>query len=450
MDDSFTQNLVMFARLLRGAGMDVSPEQVADLHRVLTVIGVAAREDVYLAARALFVRRRQDLPVFDRAFELFFRLQDHPNPPVVDSTQKPARRVYRPKNIQQLFEQGNAQKNQQANPADQEREQDEDRLTYSPFEVLRRKDFSRFTADEARQARRLMAQIDWHVGERQTRRRQPARPGSELDFARLVRRNLKYGGEFFRLPKRDRRTKPRPVVILADMSGSMEPYTRMVLQLLHALHHTGVEVQSFVFATRLSWISRDLETRSIDAALKRVTAHVPDWCGGTRIGEAIKTFNFQWARRVLRSGAVVLVLSDGWDQGDLALLGTEMARLQRSCHRLIWLSPMPPPAAGTSSDSMALGLRTALPFVDDWLPVYNLVTLEILAKELASLRAMRTPRRQRPQPLVSPPKIESAPVNVDLPQMGTSNYVRRTMVLSARDGNTRLSYGENPDSQEPG
>ncbi len=448
MDDSFSQNLVMFARLLRGAGMDISPEQVVDLLRVLAAIGVTEREDVYLAARALYVRRRQDLPVFDRAFELFFRPYETSNPAVVDPTQKPARRIYRPGSIRELFEQIGEPKKKQQSPIDQAPEQREERFTYSPLEVLRRKDFSQFTPDEARQARRLIAQMDWHIGERKTRRRQPGRPGREIDFTQLVRRNLRYGGEFFRLPERERRTKPRPVVILADISGSMEPYARMLLQLLHTLHHTGVEVQSFVFATRLSWISRDLERRSIDAALKRVTAHVPDWCGGTRIGEAIKTFNFRWARRVLRSGAVVLVLSDGWDQGDLALLGREMARLQRSCHRLIWLSPAPLPAAGMKADAMALGLRTALPFVDDWLPVYNLVTLADLARELAGVRATRSLRRQRPLPIAPPPKAVAAPATVGLPQMGRSDYVRRTMVLTTRDGGTHLSYGENPDNQQ--
>ncbi len=450
MDDLFTQNLVVFARLLHGVGLNVSPEQVTDLVRVLAAIGVDEREDVYQAARALFVRRHDDLILFDRAFELFFRPHGRENPAVVDPTYKPAYRVFQPKNLQQLFEQQNDRKKQQDGPADQEPEKGEERLTYSPLEILRRKNFAEFTSDEIQAARRLIAQMEWRTGERQTRRRHSAQLGGEIDFSHLARRNLKYGGELIRLPRRERRSKPRPLVVLADISGSMEPYTRMVLHLLHTLHHTGVEVQTFVFATRLSWISPDLKRRSVDAALARVTQHVQDWSGGTRIGEAIKTFNFRWARRVLPSGAVVLVLSDGWDRGDLELLRREMARLQRSCYRLIWLSPVPLPAAVSSSDAMALGLRVALPFVDDWMPVYNLVTLEGLAVALANLRATRPLRRQHPLVVMPPPAIEEARANVDLPQMGTSNYVRRTMVLETNEGLTDLRYRENPDEPQRG
>jgi uncharacterized protein with von Willebrand factor type A (vWA) domain len=448
MDDTFTQNLVVFARLLHGAGLEISAEQVVDLARVLTLIGVTRREDVYCAARALFVRRREDLPVFDRAFELFFSIHGRPEQAVVDPTQKPAHRIFRPKNLQQLFEQDRAGKKEQNRRTGEEPEEGEEKQTYSPLETLRWKKFEDFTSEEIAMARRLIAQMDWRIGERRTRRRQPAQPGPEIDFAHLARSNLKYGGELFRLPARERRFKPRPLVVLADISGSMEPYTRMVLQLLHTLHHTGMQVQAFVFATRLTWITPDLKRRSIDAALARVTQHVQDWSGGTRIGEAIKAFNFRWARRVLRSGGIVLILSDGWDRGDLELLRDEMARLQRSCYRLIWLSPAALPPHPASSDSMALGLRVALPFVDNWMPVYNLVTLESLAQELAKLGATRPLRRQHPPVVVPTQTAELVHVNVDVPETGTSDYVRRTMVLRSTDGGTSVLYEENPGEHQ--
>jgi hypothetical protein len=449
MDDFFIQNLIVFARLLHSVGLQVSAEQVVDLARILAVIGLTRRDDVYHAARALLVRRHEDLPAFDRAFELFFSTHGRPDQAVVDPTQRPAHRIFRPKNLQHLFEQEGGRKKEEDAHADEEPEKGEEKLSYSPLETLRLKNFEQFTTDEIGKAHRLIAQMDWRLGERRTRRRHPAQPGSEIDFGHLARTSLKYGGELFRLPARERRFKPRPLVVLADISGSMEPYTRMVLQLLHTLHHTGVQVQAFVFATRLTWITPDLKRRSIDAALARVTQHVQDWSGGTRIGEAIKAFNFRWARRVLRSGAIVFIISDGWDRGDLALLGTEMARLQRSCYRLVWLSPAALPPGPASSDSMALGLRVALPFVDNWMPVYNLVTLESLAKELVNLGATRPLRRQCPPVVVPTQAVETDQIDVDLPQMGTSDYVRRTMVLRSSDSGTSVRYEENPDEQTP-
>ncbi len=442
MDNYFIHNLLVFVRLLRSLGLDVSPAQVSDLARVLERIGVARRDDFYYAARALFVRRREDLPLYDRAFDLFFRIQGQPQTSVIAPTQQPVQRGRRPTTIQQMLEREWQRAQKPASAAHHELTDIDSARTYSPTESLRQKNFEQFSADEIREARRMIAEMHWQVGERKTRRKRSALQGSQLDFTRLVRRNLKYGAELFHLPKREPKFKPRPLVVLADISGSMERYTRMLLHLLHALSHEMKHVEVFVFGTRLTRITPYLKKRCVDEALARVTRHVVDWSGGTRIGEAIKTFNFKWARRVLRTGAVVLIISDGWDRGDLELLRDEMARLQRSCFRLIWLSPLTgqPPAEAASQ-----GLKVVLPFVDDFLPVHNLVSLEMLAAKLSTLGDARPLRKQLPSVVLPSRAVEMEQKFVERPQMGTSDYVRRTMTLRTVDGVPLVGYEENPD-----
>ena len=188
-----------------------------------------------------------------------------------------------------------------------------------------------------------MADLAWDLGRRRTRRLTWG-DGSEIDLRRSMRRSLSHGGEMIDLSHRQRKTKPRPLALICDVSGSMERYTRMLLHFVHTMAVSGQQLEAFLFATRLTRITRHLEHRGVDRAVSEVARAVPDWAGGTRIGEAIKAFNYRWARRTLRGGAVALVISDGWDRGDPELLSQEMARLQRSCHRL----DLAEPAAGVS------------------------------------------------------------------------------------------------------
>lgn len=444
MAEPFLHNLLVFARLLRYLGMAVSPEQVSDLARILGRAGITRRDDVHAAARALLVGRHQDQALFDRAFELFFDMRGVPQRAVVDPAQEPVMRVYRPRTVEQIAQALERERKQSGNTPEQAGNAVKPVMVYSPLETLRRKDFGQFTTDEVRAARQIIGAMEWRVGERRTRRMERAARGADLDFPNLLRRNLEYGGELVALPRRAPRVKPRPVVVLADVSGSMERYTRMVLHMLHVLYHTMAHVEVFVFATRLTRITPDMKRRSVDAALARVGQRVEDWSGGTRIGEAVKTFNFKWARRVMRSGAVVLVLSDGWDTGDLALLRDEMARLQRSCARLIWLSPIAvtPETGAAEAGALAAGLQVALPYVDDYVPVYDLLTLEALATRLAGLGEARPLRRQNPRARVPEPRHGAAQKFAELPQMGTSDYVRRTMTLRSVDGVPRFGVEE--------
>lgn len=439
MDNHFLDNLVLFARLLRSLGLAITPEQVSDLASVLGRIGVTRRNDVYHAARAIFVRKHVEQPIFDRAFDLFFAAQGKPQQSIIDPTQAPVARGFKPKTIQQIAEEGKQTDPREGN---QNAPESEEVPFYSAAEQLRTKRFDQFTEEELRTARRFIEQMNWRVGMRKTRRHKRSAGGARLDLSRVLRKNLKYGAEIYDLPARERKFKPRPLVILADISGSMERYSRMVLHLVHALSAADVasHVEAFVFSTRLTRITNDLKRKSVDAALARVSAHTQDFGGGTRIGDALKTFNYKWARRVLRNGAVVLIISDGWDCGDLELLRDEMARLQRNAARLIWLNPL---LRDATFQAEAKGLQIALPFVDDHLSVMNLASIEQLVDVLATLSATRPLRKQSPR--VEIPKEETAAQKfMELPERATSDYVRRTLSLRTVNGVSTFGYEDNP------
>jgi uncharacterized protein with von Willebrand factor type A (vWA) domain len=224
--------------------------------------------------------------------------------------------------------------------------------------------------------------MSWRLGTRKTRRREKAPHGELIDYRRTLRHSLKHGGVPIELRRRQRRERMRPLVLICDISGSMDRYSRLLLQFVHALEQGLDSVEVFVFSTRLTRITRELRKRNVDEAIEQVVKSVDDWSGGTRIGEAIKTFNYVWSRRVLRSGAMVVMISDGWDRGDPKLLATEMARLQRSCRRLIWLNPL---LGAPGYQPLTQGIRAALPFVDAFLPIHNLKSLEALADILSDM-----------------------------------------------------------------
>ncbi len=207
--------------------------------------------------------------------------------------------------------------------------------------------------------------------------------GNLVDLRRTLRSSLRSEGEIFSWSYREQKTKPRPLVVIADISGSMERYTRLLLHFIYGMKSGLTQpVEAFVFSTRLTRITRPLQIRDLDLALKNVGNLVNDWAGGTRIGESLKTFNFEWGRRVLGRGAIVLIISDGWDRGDADLLKGEMARLKRNCNRLIWLNPL---LGAKEYEPLTRGIQAALPYIDNFLPVHNLASLEDLADRLADI-----------------------------------------------------------------
>jgi uncharacterized protein with von Willebrand factor type A (vWA) domain len=253
--------------------------------------------------------------------------------------------------------------------------------TYSADELWRRKDFADFSSDDITRARDAMAKLVWDPGMRVTRRWATG-SGRAIDLRRLLRANVKHGGELVAIPHRIRRVAPRPLILICDVSGSMEPYTRMLLLFAHAIAGGERRVEVFVFSTRLTRVTRQFAGTRAGGALSRVRDAVHDWSGGTRIGEAIRAFNTRWARRVLRRRPVVLLISDGWDLGDPELLGREIARLQRSVFRLIWLNPL---LGSPGYEPLTRGMRAALPFVDDFLSVRDMSSIDALADHLNTL-----------------------------------------------------------------
>lgn len=385
-------NLLLFGRLLRGLGLDVNTGRMLDLVQALEHIEIGRQPDFYRATRSLLVHRREDIPLFDAAFQAFWRRPAGEWVTLDLGKLGNRRRSRRPLFAASPLRQPSASESPDGDHLTaNEPPIVEVTLTYSAREVLRRKDFAGLTGEEFEAIKRLIASLAWQLGERRTRRR-PGR-GQLLDMRRTLRRNLRHGGEMLEWARREPKLKPRPLVILADISGSMERYTRLLLHFLYSLSAgLGQPVETFVFGTRLTRISRQLKERDVDRALREVSRAVADWSGGTRIGEALKTFNFEWGRRVLGHGAIVLLISDGWDRGDVDLLRHEMARLQRSCHRLIWLNPL---LGSPDYEPLTRGMQTALPYVDDFLPVHNLASLEGLARQLPDLDRRSTARRVR-------------------------------------------------------
>ncbi len=370
-------HFLAFGRLLRQFGVVVDPAQMIDLLTALEHVEIGQREDVYLTCRTVLVRRREDLPVFDQAWTFFWASQRRGNPAGMALPDSPVKELRIPRRLQRERPRHSTDDKR----AQETREEIEIQMSYSASEQLRHKDFAHFTADELDQAHELIATLRYRIALRSTRRWMPGQ-GARIDARRTIRNTLRSGGEVVTLLRKECKRKERPLVVICDISGSMDRYSRILIQFVHTLHAGLRSVETFVFGTRLTRITRMLEHKDIDEAVDLVGKMVLDWGGGTRIGEAIKDFNFQWGRRTLGRGAVVLLISDGWDRGDPALLGREIARLQRTSYRLIWLNPL---LGMPGYQPLTRGLQVALPYVDDFLPVHNLHSLEQLGAMLANM-----------------------------------------------------------------
>lgn len=367
------RNMVLFGRLLRACGLDVTPVQLTDWMEAVRLIDLGARTDFRDATRTVLVRRREDLGWFEEAFDLFWRARAPDELSQVDLGFLVRKATERTRRSHRQPLRGHDAADESGEETGKPEVQKV--YTYSATEVLRRKDFAELTPDEAARVQDLLQRMRWHLDTRTSRRKVPARAGPYPDLRRTLRSNLPRGGELVRLARRDRKEKRRPLTLICDVSGSMEPYCRLLLQFIYVITHGLEKVEAFVFGTRLTRITPELRDRDVDQALERVYGEIEDWGGGTRTGEALKDFNYSWSRRVLGQGAAVLIISDGWDRGDIDLLGREMARLQRSVYRLVWLNPL---LGSANYEPLTRGMQAALPYIDHFLPVHNLRSLEQL------------------------------------------------------------------------
>lgn len=396
---------VGFGRALRRAGLAIDLGAAVDFARALGFIDLGEREEVRAAGAAVFVRRRDDRAVYDTVFDRYWRRRHRlPGDPPPTTLPKPDGAPAEPGDGAELPEAGEEATRSGSEPsgvpvpvdeADTDDSEPIDGVTVAPdafsqAEILRHRDFDKMTAAELRDAERLVDLLEPRLELRRTRRYELHAHGRRLAPRVMFRRNLATGGDLTAWVWRRRVRRPRRLVVLCDISGSMERHSRLLLRFVQALSASkAVRTESFVFGTRLTRVTRLLRDRDRDRALARVAETVNDWAGGTRIGESFREFNQRWARRTLRTSGVVIVVSDGWDRGDPALVDAETARLRRNCHRLVWLNPL----AGTPGyRPLAAGMRAAYPYVDDFLPAGTVASLARLGEILAGVRGSDTRR----------------------------------------------------------
>ena len=390
------------SRRLRDAGLPATPARAAEFARALDIVRPLARRRLYHTARALFVADRSQIAAFDAVFLEVFgdrdAPQDAPGGPTApaapdDRSSRPRedgdasdspRREGPPRIAAEIFGE---------RPGARPEEADEDvevPTLASDEEALRTKSFDTLEPDELAALYRLMARLSLAPPPRRTRRYVKGHHGGKIDMRRTLRQSLRSGGDPIALAHRRRRVARRRLVMLCDISGSMEPYARAYLQLLTCAAGAGAGAEVFVFATRLTRLTRALATRSPDQALRRAAAAAPDWSSGTRIGEALRTFNDRYGRRGMARGAVIVILSDGWERGDPKLVGREMARLARLAHRVVWVNPR---AAASGFSVAAGGMVAALPHCDALVSGHSFDALGEVIEAIAESGPPRPPQQ---------------------------------------------------------
>jgi len=388
-----TDNIAYFARALRAAGLPVGPGAVLDAIAAVEAAQIGTREDFYWTLHAIFVKRHEHRILFDQAFRIFWRrraliekliAQMSPIAPgAAKEESKPQAGGLR------VAEAMSAPQQEKPDPI--EKTEISARLTVSDREVLKAKDFAQMSATEIAVAKRLIAELTLPDDAMTTRRFLPDPRGRRIDPRRTFRQSLRGGGAVIDLAYRCPAVRHAPLVALMDISGSMAEYSRLFLHFLHAIAEKRRRVHSFVFATRLTNISRELTCRDSDEALARASKRVQDWEGGTRIAHALHDFNRLWSRRVLGQGAIVLLFTDGLEREVTRELTFEMDRLKRSCRRLIWLNPL---LRFDAFEVRASGIKAMLPHVDEFRPIHSLASMEELCRALSGEQTERRDPRQ--------------------------------------------------------
>ena len=374
---TLAENVMHFARLLRGAGLRLGPDRVLDCVRALELAGCNRREDWYWTMSAVFLTKEEQRPIFDQAFRIFWR-----DPKLVEKMMnallpKTYGRAGKPEQEQsQRLSDALFNQNKPEEAPTQEKIELDARLTFSSREVLQRMDFDTMSAAELAEAKKMLRELRLPLPLIRTRRNEINDRGKKINLRATLRESLREGGQLIPLVRESPAWIHPPLVVLCDISGSMNPYARMFLHFLHAITNDRDRVSVFVFGTRLTNITRQLRHRDVDVAMARVAEAIKDWSGGTRIGWCLREFNWRWARRLLGQNACVLLVSDGLDREAGEGLGEEMQRLHKSCRQLVWLNPL---LRYDKFEARPAGVRAMLPHVDRFLPVHNLKSLVDLA-----------------------------------------------------------------------
>ena len=378
-------NLIAFARVLKQLGVVVSLSQVLDAARSIAFVNIGERPDFRAVLRANLVSRKEDFPAFDLAFECFWREQSYeraPTQPVevegVPSETKPQSGGDE-EGIEEAFAEATAKEDLSLEDLD-----DFAVPTYSPQELLNRKDFSEMGVEESRAVARAILLIATKIATQISRRKKRARRGNIVDLRWTMRKNIKYGGDIVDLVTRRRRIKKTRVVLLCDVSGSMDCYSRFLIQFMYGLQNELWGVETFVFSTSLTRITHLIRTKDIANALEKISAGILGWSGGTNIGRSLQSFNRNFAPSIVTHRTVVVIISDGWDRGDVGLLELEMQNLKRRCKKVIWLNPL---LASENYEPLCKGMQAALPYIDLFLSVHNVDSLVTLGRTLQKMVA---------------------------------------------------------------
>ena len=378
-------NLLAFGRALKQLGIKVSLSQVIDASRSLEFVDIGAKDDFRALLRSNLILQKEDFPVFDLLFDYFWRELGHERVPMetleIEGTpaESSAQEGGDEEGLEEALAEALAQENVPLENLDEFSVP-----TYSPQELLNRKDFSEMSVEESRAIARAILLIATKIATQISRRKKVGRKGNVVDPRWTMRRNMKYGGEIIELVNRKRRIKKTRVVLLCDVSGSMDCYSRFLIQFMYGLQNELWGVETFVFSTSLSRITHLIRTKDIANALEQISGSILGWSGGTNIGRSLHTFNRNFAPSMVTHRTVVVVISDGWDRGDVSLLEREMQDLKRRCKKIIWLNPL---LASENYEPLCKGMQAALPYLDLFLSVHNVNSLITLGRTLQKMVA---------------------------------------------------------------
>jgi len=378
-------NMMAFARALKQLGVKVSLSQVIDAARSADLVDIAEKQDFRALLRSNLILQKEDFPVFDMVFDSFWREQSYERVPMETleiqgtPTESGAEQGGDEEGLEEAVAEASAQENVPLENLDEF-----SIPTYSPQELLNRKDFSEMGVEESRAIARAILLIATKIATQISRRKKIGRKGHTVDPRWTMRKSMKYGGEIVELVNRKRRIKKTKVVLLCDVSGSMDCYSRFLIQFMYGLQNELWGVETFVFSTSLSRITHLIRTKDIGTALEKISGSILGWSGGTNIGRSLHTFNRNFAPSMVTHRTVVVIISDGWDRGDVSLLEREMQDLKRRGKKIIWLNPL---LASDNYEPLCKGMQAALPYLDLFLSVHNVNSLVALGRTLQKMVA---------------------------------------------------------------
>ena len=386
IESRLEEAIIVFGRFLRQAGCPIGSGEIIPAVTASSYITIENREDFRQALKSCLIHSHKLSTLFDQLFDIYWR-----NPDKLENVSDILKRLYESRLAQAEMKSMKEQiediyqkrvEGFKNNNEENDEQKSFDIFLYSPNELLKKKRFDSYTNEELEEAKKFINNQKWVLPKRKLRRLKPGKSAKKLDIRRTIRNNIFPSQDFIRLSWKQEKIKERPLVVLMDISGSMDHYTRILMHFIHTIYSSGNKIEAFTFGTRLTRITQYLKHKNVKDSIEMINDLVKDWSGGTKIGETVQEFNHRWARRVLGNGAVVLVITDGWDTGNTKQLSQEFDRLYRSCYRLIWLNPN---LGYQDFEPITAGVQIIMKYVDDFLPIHNLNCLTDLGDLLSSL-----------------------------------------------------------------